>query len=62
MSQTLNLTEFFMLLLTRSLAYRRRELAWVNGDQMGVNFLLPGRKKKSRAPSRKKTSCNSARR
>jgi hypothetical protein len=46
----LNLTEFFLLLSTTGLAYRRCELAWVNGDQMGVNFLLPGRKKKIRPP------------
>jgi hypothetical protein len=29
----LNLTEFFLLLSTTGLAYRRCELAWVNGDQ-----------------------------
>ena len=46
----LNLTEFFLLLSTTGLAYRRCELAWVNGDQMGVNFLLPGKKKKIRPP------------
>jgi len=28
------------------LAYRRCELAWVNGDQIGVNFLKTGDKKK----------------
>jgi hypothetical protein len=34
------------------LAYRRCELAWVNGDQIGVNFLKVGdRKKKSRSTS-----------
>jgi len=32
-------------------AYRRCELAWVNGDQIGVNFLKTGdKKKKSRRP------------
>jgi hypothetical protein len=35
----LNLKEFFLLLSSTGLAYRRCELAWMNGDQMGVNFL-----------------------
>jgi hypothetical protein len=39
------LTEFFLLLSTTGLAYRRCELAWINGDQMGVTFLLSGKKK-----------------
>src|ERR1700741_1407105 len=44
----LHLKEFFLLLSSTVLAYRRCELAWVNGDQIGVNFLKPGdRKKKS---------------
>jgi hypothetical protein len=42
----LNLAEFFLLLSTTGLAYRRCELAWINGDQMGVNFLFPGKKKR----------------
>jgi hypothetical protein len=33
------LKEFFLLLSSTGLAYRRCELAWVNGDQLGVNFL-----------------------
>lgn len=40
----LNLKEFFMLLSTTGLAFRRCELAWVNGDQLGVNFLRLGKK------------------
>jgi hypothetical protein len=49
----LHLKEFFLLLSSTGLAYRRCELAWVNGDQMGVNFLKPADKKKkaSRRPS-----------
>ena len=35
----LHLKEFFLLLSSTGLAYRRCELAWVNGDQLGVNFL-----------------------
>ena len=42
----LHLKEFFLLLSSTGLAYRRCELAWVNGDQIGVTFLKPGDKKK----------------
>ena len=42
----LNLKEFFLLLSTMGKAYRRCQLAWVNGDQVGVHFLKPGTKKK----------------
>jgi hypothetical protein len=42
----LQLKEFFLLLSSTGLAYRRCELAWVNGDQIGVNFLKTGEKKK----------------
>jgi hypothetical protein len=47
----LNLKEFFLLLSSTGLAYRRCELAWVNGDQVGATFLKQGDKKKSRRPS-----------
>ena len=43
----LNLKEFFLLLSSTGLAYRRCELAWVNGEQVGVNFLKPENKKKA---------------
>ena len=42
----LHLKEFFLLLSSTGLAYRRCELAWVNGDQIGVNFLKQGERKK----------------
>ena len=42
----LHLKEFFLLLSSTGLAYRRCELAWVNGDQIGVIFLRQGKKKK----------------
>ena len=45
----LQLKEFFLLLSSTGLAYRRCELAWVNGDQIGVNFLKPADKKKKNA-------------
>ena len=44
----LNLKEFFLLLSSTGLAYRRCELAWVNGDQVGATFLKQAEKKKSR--------------
>lgn len=40
----LQLNEFFLLLSTKGLAYRRCKLAWVNGDQIGVTFLRRGKK------------------
>jgi hypothetical protein len=43
----LHLKEFFLLLSSTGLAYRRCELTWVNGDQIGVTFLKQDRKKKS---------------
>ena len=42
----LNVKEFFLLLSSTGLAYRRCELAWVNGDQIGVYFLKRGEKRK----------------
>ncbi len=45
----LHLKEFFLLLSSTGLAYRRCELSWVNGDQIGVNFLKQGDKKKKMA-------------
>jgi len=48
----LHLKEFFLLLSSTGLAYRRCELAWVNGDQIGVNFLQPDDNKKKK-PARR---------
>src|SRR5450755_1911383 len=42
----LHLKEFFLLPSSTGLAYRRCELSWLNGDQIGVNFLRPADKKK----------------
>jgi hypothetical protein len=47
----LPLREFFLLLSSSGLAYRRCELAWVNGDQIGVNFLKVGENRK-KAPKK----------
>jgi hypothetical protein len=35
----LKLTEFFLVLSSTGLAYRRCGLAWINGDQLGVSFM-----------------------
>jgi hypothetical protein len=35
--------EFFLVLSTRGTAYRRCELVWVNGEQIGVRFLSVSR-------------------
>lgn len=43
----LDMKEFFLLLSSTGLAYRRCELAWANGDQIGATFLIPNGKKKS---------------
>ena len=53
MVEGLNLKEFFLLLSSTGLAYRRCELAWVNGEQIGAGFLKPEAKKK---PSRRTSS------
>jgi hypothetical protein len=42
----LNLKEFFLLLSSTGLAYRRCELSWVNGDLIGAKFVQPSAKKK----------------
>ena len=48
----LQISEFFLVLSTTGLAYRRCQLAWVNGDQIGVTFLQRGQKKTVRRESR----------
>ncbi|HEX7791914.1 MAG TPA: PilZ domain-containing protein [Afipia sp.] len=50
----LDLKEFFLLLSSTGLAYRRCKMVRVNGDQIGVIFLKPdGRKKAASASARK---------
>ena len=41
------LKEFFLLLSSTGLAYRRCQLAWVNGDQLGVYFIKHGKEGKA---------------
>jgi hypothetical protein len=45
----LQLSEFFLVLSSTGLAYRRCKLAWVNGDQIGVIFLKHRGKKAAAA-------------
>ena len=40
----LSLKEFFLLLSSTGLVYRRCKMAWVNGDTIGVNFKRPNKK------------------
>jgi hypothetical protein len=42
----LAMKEFFLVLSTMGKAYRRCQLAWVNGNQIGVHFLKSVEKKK----------------
>ena len=43
----LQIKEFFLLLSSTGLAYRRCQLAWVNGDQIGARFISQTKKKRS---------------
>jgi hypothetical protein len=43
----LPLKEFFLVLSSTGSAFRRCQLAWVNGDNLGVFFLRPGEKKRA---------------
>lgn len=45
----LQVAEFFLVLSSRGLAYRRCQLVWVNGDQIGVSFINRGRTPKPAA-------------
>ncbi len=41
----LDLKQFFLLLSSTGLAYRRCELSWINGVQVGVSFIRNEKKK-----------------
>ncbi|OSI65537.1 pilus assembly protein PilZ [Bradyrhizobium canariense] len=50
----LRLNEFFLVLSSTGLAYRRCELAWLNGGEVGVTFLrqdLRGGRKSNLVPA-----------
>ena len=56
--QGLNLKEFFLLLSSTGLAYRRRELVRVNGTEMDISFLKgKNGKKRGGASQRSSRSC-----
>lgn len=42
--EVLRAREFFMLLSSTGLAYRRCELVWIDGSQAGVRFIKAARK------------------
>jgi len=44
----LKLKEFFLLLSSIGLTYRRCELAWVNGEEIGTKFVTARTEKKKR--------------
>jgi hypothetical protein len=50
--EDLNLQEFFLLLSSTGLAYRRCQLTWINGAQIGVSFLKTGDKAKRAAKAK----------
>jgi hypothetical protein len=45
----LPLKEFFLVLSSTGTAFRRCELAWVNGDNLGVYFKRAGEKKRQKS-------------
>jgi hypothetical protein len=47
----LHLKEFFLLLSSTGLAFRRCEMAWINGNQIGARFVTQSKKKPSAAPA-----------
>jgi hypothetical protein len=43
--------EFFLLMSSTGLPYRHCELVWINGEEVGVNFIKPGTQKSAGRPS-----------
>ena len=58
--QGLNLKEFFLLLSSTGLAYRRCELVRVNGSEMDIQFIKGKKKKRSGASSNQETTASRA--
>ena len=54
--QGLDLKEFFLLLSSTGLAYRRCRMVRLAGDQIGVEFLKPTTEKSKNAASEKRQS------
>jgi hypothetical protein len=51
----LDLKEFFLLLSSTGLAYRRCQMVRLAGDQIGVEFLRPGKAKKKATARQRST-------
>lgn len=51
----LDLKEFFLLLSSTGLAYRRCRLVRVSGDQIGVEFLKPEKNAKKKSSARQRS-------
>jgi len=49
-TDVLNSREFFMVLSSTGLAFRRCELVWINGSTVGVHFVLNSGKKAKPTP------------
>jgi hypothetical protein len=58
----LQFTEFFLSFTSIGLAFRRCELAWVNGEQLGVTFLHHGRRSKEAPQTSSKTPADPSKR
>ena len=48
-AKVLQAKEFFLLLSSTGLAFRRCELVWIDGSQVGVRFVAKGANKKDAA-------------
>jgi hypothetical protein len=46
--------EVFLLLSSTGLAFRRCELVWIDGEQVGVRFIAKGPKKKAKSANSRK--------
>ncbi len=51
-SELLNSQEFFLVLSSTGLAFRRCKLVWINGTTIGVSFVAPATKKFRAAAAR----------
>lgn len=45
--------EFFLLLSSTGLAFRRCELVWIDGAQVGVRFISKDARKRTKSPTSK---------
>lgn len=47
----LNIKEFFLVLSSTGIAFRRCELSWINGEHIGASFLRGGRTARQKRPA-----------